>query len=350
MEVSEEMNISSVNSCKEKEEEGGGGVIGQASVALSSCDNADSAPTSGGNTNDRVERKKKTRRGKPKGKNYKPYNKAPKDIEMKMKRSRQRFNSRLTSDQPEAPNNSNQFIIEDHNFHQIPIDSPERTNQRKCYRDSSFTSVESDGENFYSSPEDEVDYIIQDFSVTYKNLREETLGGMSKNDLIRQVLTLEERIENLVKKKKGTEEGESVDKTEVEDVSAEKIKSLECENNWLKKEVERLTTENSTLQRRCRSIESSIDSESDSSSSSSSSDSSSSSSKANSPMPILVNGGVHGEAVVHMEEDLVEVNIAVVESSIVSDKPTGETNGNIEKSEAHSNSTSENVANINENV
>uniref|UniRef100_A0A8D8LQS0 Protein HEXIM1 n=1 Tax=Cacopsylla melanoneura TaxID=428564 RepID=A0A8D8LQS0_9HEMI len=349
MEVSEEMNILSMNSCKEKEEEeGGGGVIGHTNVALSSCDNADSAPTSGGNTNDRVERKKKTRRGKPRGKNYKPYNKAPKDVEMKMKRSRQRFNSRLTSDQPEAPNNSNQFIIEDHNFHQIPIDSPERPNQRKCYRDSSFTSVESDGENFYSSPEDEVDYIIQDFSVTYKNLREETLGSMSKNDLIRQVLTLEERIENLVKKKKGTDEGESADVGEVEVVPGEKIKSLECENNWLKKEVERLTTENSTLRRRCRSTESSIDSESDSSSSSSSSDSSSSSSKTNSPMPILVNGGtLHGEAVVHMEEDLVEVNIAVVESS----KPAVEDSGNSEKPAVTlSNGTSEKVVNSNDNV
>ncbi|XP_008485558.2 protein HEXIM-like, partial [Diaphorina citri] len=310
-------NILSSNLCKEREEKDG--VIGQTTVALSSCDNADSGP-SGGNTKDRVERKKKTRRGKPKGKNYKPYNKLPKDIDMKMKRSRQRCNSRLTYEQPEAPNNSNQFIIEDHNFDQIPlIGSPERPNQRKCYRDSSFTSVESDGENFYSSPEDEVDYIIQDFSVTYKNLREESLNGMSKNDLIRQVLTLEERIENLVKKKKGAEDEDAEDKNESE--PPEKIKALECENTWLKKEVERLTTENTTLRRRCRSSESSIDSESDSSSSSSSSDSSTSSSKPNSPVPVLVNGAAHQDEAVSMEEDLVEVNVLAVESNVASDKP-----------------------------
>lgn len=312
------MNVLTMNSCSEKEVEGG--ARGHSTVVLSSCDNADSGPTSGGNSKDRVERKKKTRRGKPKGKNYKPYNKVSKDNELKMKRSRQRFNSRLTSEQPEAPNNSNQFIIEDHNFHQIPIVSPERANQRKCYRDSSFTSVESDGENFYSSPEDEVDYIIQDFSVTYKNLREETLNSMSKNDLIRQVLTLEERIEHLVKKKKGTEEAVG-DTVEDNDVPVEKIKSLECENSWLKKEVERLTVENSSLRRlHCRSRESSIDSESDSSSSSSSSTgSSSSSSKGDSPMPVLVNGGAQqADTVALMEEDLIEANLAVVERPVES--------------------------------
>lgn len=338
MEVSEEITNLNTNSYQEKED----GVIGQATVALSSCDNADSAPTSGGNTNERVDRKKKTRRGKPKGKNYKPYNKGPKDVDMKMKRPRQRVNSRLTYDQPEAPNNSNQFIIEDHNFHQIPIDSPERPNQRKCYRDSSFTSVESDGENFYSSPEDEVDYIIQDFSATYKNLREETLSGMSKNELIRQVLSLEEKIENMVKKKKGTEDdGEAL---EPDVLPIEKLKSLEYENNWLKKEVERLTTENSSLKRRCRSTESSIDSESDSSSSSSSSsDSSSSSSKPNSPIPVLMNGSAQDNeaAIISMEEDLVEVNKAVVQNNGngTSDKLI-ETNG-IGENPTQSNGSSE---------
>lgn len=343
MEVSEEINDSSTIFIKEKED----GVIGQTTVALSSCDNADSAPTSGGNTNERVERKKKTRRGKPKGKNYKPYNKAPnKDVDMKMKRSRQRVNSRLTYDQPEAPNNSNQFIIEDHNFHQIPIDSPERPNQRKCYRDSSFTSVESDGENFYSSPEDEVDYIIQDFSATYKNLREETLGGMSKNDLIRQVLSLEEKIETLVKKKKCTEDDLEV--VGQEDV-IDKLKSLEYENSWLKKEVDRLTTENSSLRRRCRSSESSIDSESDSSSSSSStSDSSTSSSKPNSPVPVLVNGAAQeneNAVVTNMEEDLVEMNIAVIQSNGTAEKQL-ESNGIGERS-VLSNDTSEKSPNDN---
>lgn len=307
MEVSEEITNLKPNSITEKKEEE---VIGQAPVALSSCDNADSAPTSGGNTNERIERKKKTRRGKPKGKNYKPYNKAPKDNDLKMKRSRQRVNSRLTYDQPEAPNNSNQFIIEDHNFHQIPIDSPERPSQRKCYRDSSFTSVESDGENFYSSPEDEVDYIIQDFSATYKNLREETLSSMSKNELIRHVLSLEEKIENMVKKKKGVEDDGEV--LEQDGVPTEKLTSLEYENTWLKKEVERLTSENSSLRRKCRSTESSIDSESDSSSSSSSSDSTSSSSRPDSPVAVLMNGATDA---IHMEEDLVEVNVAVVQNN-----------------------------------
>nr|CAI5848613.1 unnamed protein product [Callosobruchus analis] len=199
-------------------------------------------------------KKRKTRRGKSKRKQ--PYQKNQK-------------NSRKCNKliKPEAPHNSNQFLLEDHgsiedldenlkNVDQVSTSTITRT------RDSSF-SVDSDGE-FYSSPDDEEQFLIKDFDDQYESLHAERLQTMSKEELVEEYLQLENKLEQLSKRLQTNEDDDLVNRPE------------------LKQEVERLTIENERLRRenellrskidRCDSEDSETDSRDSGSSSSSSSD------------------------------------------------------------------------------
>lgn len=193
-------------------------------------------------------KKRKTRRGKSKRKQ--PYSK----------------NSRKTNKlvKPEAPHNSNQFLLEDHGSiedldRNLKIDQGSPSTLTRT-RDSSF-SVDSEGE-FYSSPDDEEQFLIKDFDDQYQSLQAERLQNMTKTELVHEYLQLESRLEQL-SKKQGAEDEESEDS-----------------RPDLKQEVERLSTENERLRRenemlrgRINKSSDSEDSETDSSDSCSSSSS-----------------------------------------------------------------------------
>uniref|UniRef100_A0A1B6EGE3 Uncharacterized protein n=1 Tax=Clastoptera arizonana TaxID=38151 RepID=A0A1B6EGE3_9HEMI len=233
--------------------------------------------------NEPCERKKKTRRGKPKRKN--PYNKEVNDIRGKSS-NRQKNVSRYAQRQPDAPYNTNQFLMEDHGDVQnideklniAPASSSIDVNQRPPrVRDPSFTSADSD--DFYSSPEDEEEFLTKEFSNTYKDLHVESLGSMTKSELIQQVLQLEEKLDMVEKRigiKSKHDEKHSgrnnVYNEENDVVYDEKIKQFQQEISRLVLEKEKLQIENDRLRRRNRSSSvSSVDSESDSSTSSPSS-------------------------------------------------------------------------------
>lgn len=144
------------------------------------------------------------------------------------------------------------------NADQISTTSAGRT------RDSSF-SVDSEGE-FYSSPDDEEQFLIKDFVDQYESVQAERLQAMSKDELIQEYLMLESKLELLTKRQRkrvGENPNTSTD---------------------LQSEVERLTIENEALKRENAVLRSktcssdSEDSETDSNDSCSSSSSSSSSS------------------------------------------------------------------------
>lgn len=146
-------------------------------------------------------------------------------------------------------------------------------------RDSSF-SGDSDSE-FYSSPDDEEQFLIKDFVDQYENVQAEHLQSMSKDELIQEYLMLESKLELLMKRqrKKGT-----ADETEP------------ATNLTLQKEVERLTVENEALRRENAVLRSktyncnsdSEDSETDSNESCSSSSSSSDSQCSTNPCSPVV--------------------------------------------------------------
>ncbi|XP_018570976.1 protein HEXIM2 [Anoplophora glabripennis] len=223
-------------------------------------------------------KKRKTRRGKSK--------------------RRQQFikNSRKSNKliKPEAPHNSNQFLLEDHgliedldenlkSFDQVSTSTLGRT------RDSSF-SVDSDGE-FYSSPDDEEQFLIKDFDDQYESLHAERLQAMSKTQLIEEYIMLENKLEQLSKRLQKNKDKE-------DEESEDNIPELKREVERLMIENERLRRENDVLRSKVNASDSE-DSETDSSdscSSSSSSSSSSASSRSGSPISTIDYSQTNGRA------------------------------------------------------
>ncbi|KAK9711089.1 Hexamethylene bis-acetamide-inducible protein [Popillia japonica] len=220
-------------------------------------------------------KKRKTRRGKCKRRNVHPYIK--KEI---------KANNKVVK--PEAPYNSNRFLIEDHgnideideqlrNTDQISNSTVTRT------RDSSF-SIDSDGE-FYSTPDDEEEFLIKDFDDQYQSLQAERLHAMTKSELVEEYLLLESRVEILTKRLRSRMVNTENDKNEEtsnqqNDDFQKEIERLRIENENLKQENEMLRNKQMLIS--CTSD--SEDSETDSSDSCSTT-STSSMSKPSSPLP-----------------------------------------------------------------
>ncbi|XP_012528221.1 protein HEXIM1 [Monomorium pharaonis] len=236
-------------------------------------------------------KKRKTRRGKPKHKKLKPYSKQL--SYQQQLRSRCIGRIAKTSRQPPALYNTTQFLMADHSdlpdleqklseaaSLEVPAmfqkpSAPSRT------RDSSF-SVDSDEDYFYSSPEDEEEFLTKEFSTAYEDLHEERLSTLTKTELIQEYKFLEARLDSLIKKRnKGNhqtgEEKDSENKnvsTTTDSETAKKLKLYQQRIDDLLQQIEQLSRENEMLRTekrlRASSSESSVDSESDSDSSSNS--------------------------------------------------------------------------------
>lgn len=242
-----------------------------------------------GSREDMTIKKRKTRRGKSKRRNHpNPYTKLPwqqrKNAYNQGPYSRKysRSNNIIPHGQALAPFNSNQFLMEDHGDLQ-EIDeklnksdvagtstNPPRT------RDSSF-SVDSDGD-FYSSPEDEEEFLSKEFSNAYEDLHAERLQSLSKAQLIEEYLQLESKVDVLTQRLRGksttivgsaNNENEPMDEEEATangngSAFQQEINKLLLENDELRRENEHLRN---GMCRTASSFSSSMDSESDSSSS-----------------------------------------------------------------------------------
>lgn len=179
---------------------------------------------------------------------------------------------------PEAPHNSNQFLLEDHGNIRLDEELDQKLKNTSRNRDSSF-SIDNDSEiedEFYSSPDDEQEYLIKEFHDQYETEHAERLYAMSKNELIQEYLQLETKVESLTKQL----------------VSAEN--SDGCVD--LRTEIHRLTMENTVLKQENIELKGklsvtyssdSADSETDSSESCSSSSSSPVSSRPESPVAVV---------------------------------------------------------------
>ncbi|XP_008554138.1 protein HEXIM1 isoform X1 [Microplitis demolitor] len=237
---------------------------------------------------DTLAKKRKTRRGKPKHRKIKPYRKQESyNHKLRVRSNSSRVIKKRT--QPPAPYNTTQFLMEDHsdlpNLEQklagtnteVPkiIQKPlvSRT------RDSSF-SIDSDEDYFYSSPEDEEEFLTKEFSSAYEDLHAERLSALSKSELIQEYIQLEAKLDILTKRLRSrnfqqTEEKEldnkisttlAADSSEFEmakklKICQQRIDDLIQQNDQLRRDLETLRGK-----RRQSSI-SSVDSESDSDSS-----------------------------------------------------------------------------------
>ncbi|XP_076763943.1 uncharacterized protein LOC143431243 [Xylocopa sonorina] len=230
-------------------------------------------------------RKRKTRRGKPKHRKLKPYSKQQLSYQQQL-RYRSRGRLAKTGRQPPAPYNTTQFLMDDHSdlpdldqklSEAVSSDVPatfQKPSAPPRTRDSSF-SVDSDEDYFYSSPEDEEEFLTKEFSTAYEDLHAERLSMLSKSELIQEYLQLEAKVDLLTKRLRGknfhqTEQRElESNSSSTDSESAKKLKICQERIDDLMQQNEQLKRENESLRaKRHGSPVSSVDSESDSDSTS----------------------------------------------------------------------------------
>lgn len=181
-----------------------------------------------------------------------------------------------------APFNSTQFLMNDHKTeavrhldstlnggrgegqtevnvddeNSVDISMAERPQRRITRaRESSF-SIDSDEDYYYSSPEDEEEFMSREFIKDYDNLRNDRLIDMSKSELINEYLQMEERIEALEKRlsrqnstnQTATENGTKPEEEEQENISDSNSKEAMADTiSKFQKEIQRLESENDKL-------------------------------------------------------------------------------------------------------
>lgn len=224
-------------------------------------------------------RKRKTRRGKPKRRRPNPYSEQQQQSSFQRMRCRARNRhpgaAKMGGRHPRAPNNTNEFLFADHtdipDLEQklagvVTSDGGRKAKPART-RDSSF-SIDSfdEDEYFYSSPEDEEDFLTKEFSTAYEDLHAERLGSLSKSELIQEYVQLEAKMELLSKRLRTRTSHQLVD---------EKLKLSQQRIDDLLQQNDKLRRENKTLRKRSgkrgsdEEGSSSLDSDSDSSTGSS---------------------------------------------------------------------------------
>lgn len=144
-------------------------------------------------------RKKKNRRGKSKKRKWKPYYKLSweerRELEERESRRANRLRQRMFAHgQPVAPYNTTQFLMEDHCVQEPDYES---MNGHHRHRENSINDSVDSSDEFYSSPEDEEDFLQKQFCEAYDDVHAERLNAMSKAELVQEYLLLEERVEEL---------------------------------------------------------------------------------------------------------------------------------------------------------
>uniref|UniRef100_T1KYB8 Uncharacterized protein n=2 Tax=Tetranychus urticae TaxID=32264 RepID=T1KYB8_TETUR len=145
--------------------------------------------------------------------------------------------------QPLAPYNTTQFLMDDHNVREPEFEQIDRylkanavaaavnnnfkdvnsegnhsitgsitpsggDYRRRCMSDSTPSRKNSDdvsSDDFYSSPDDELDFDQRQFFETYENIHAERISTMSKAELVKEYLLLEQKCEELETKLKEME-------------------------------------------------------------------------------------------------------------------------------------------------
>lgn len=168
---------------------------------------------------------------------WKPYHKLTGDerrrLEERISRRAYRNRERMSaSGLTLAPYNTTQFLMEDHNVGEPDYDSiHHESKNREDYNSS---------DDYYSSPDDEEEFIQQQFSETYDSFHDDYINDMSKSDLVRELIRLEDEIDSIEHSLKNT----CREKKSELDVEAEmeKIQVFQVE-------IEKLTHENHILEK-----------------------------------------------------------------------------------------------------
>jgi len=208
----------------------------------------------------------------------------------KLERNKQRM---LAMGHMFAPYNSTQFLIHDSNDDCVKrldevlhdsqansdANSPNCSPSKARSRNSSFSFDENDDDYFYSSPDDEQEFLNKEFSKDYEKGTYDRLEQMEKDELILEYLGMEKHIESLEKRLQEVRERETMKEltgevdyqfsrgeVPMEPDMAQKILIHQSEIRRLMKENKALHVENARLKRKfasARSRSSSTDSSDD---------------------------------------------------------------------------------------
>lgn len=200
---------------------------------------------------ERAGRKRKTRRFKSRLKG-KSLSKSKYGISKKMR-------TRVYP-QSEAPNNTNQFLMAEHTIENL---DDSISVEKKRHRESSFTSVDTEEEQFYSSPEDEDEFLTKNFDDAYQLMSVEKYGNFSKTQLTQMIIDLEAKVDQLNK--------QIVTNSKLEEMSNMLMQMNGLENDEIKTGIKDVLTENERLRRENEELKKLVVRRRDSSTSSSSS-------------------------------------------------------------------------------
>ncbi|RWS20734.1 protein HEXIM1-like protein [Leptotrombidium deliense] len=163
-------------------------------------------------------------------------------------------------EKPLAPFNTTQFLMDDHNVREPEFAEIHKllhnnhSESRQLRQNENANNINDESDQFYSSPDDEQDFIQKQFLETYENVHTERLNSMSKSELVQEYMALEERMEELERKLKdsSSEVQTSLQKNEGQlkndDSSDESIsESLQDEVNRLQEENKKLLSNNEKL-------------------------------------------------------------------------------------------------------
>lgn len=166
---------------------------------------------------------KKHRRGSRRNrKKYKPYTKMTWDekkarLELDAKKAN-KIREKYTHEKgrPNAPYNTTQFLMDEHDQEEPDLgnhthmqsdgeaedeDCDSRSTERRRLDSQSFD--DPDLEDYNESPEDEIyeqEFFQKDFTEAYEQCHAESLYSMKKDELVRECMSLEERVETLERK------------------------------------------------------------------------------------------------------------------------------------------------------
>ena len=149
--------------------------------------------------------------------------------------------------QPLAPYNTTQFIMNEHNCDkEIDFDDIRKRYKRNEDNDQSGGTNDPNDEDFYSSPEDESEYLQQQFHEAYDNIHAERLSAMNKNELVQEYLQLEDRVEDLERRLKESTNAQNVTQKSSE-VQTEQLSDGQDLSSGVDEEIKRLLEENQRL-------------------------------------------------------------------------------------------------------
>ncbi|XP_013791935.1 protein HEXIM-like [Limulus polyphemus] len=202
---------------------------------------------------DSIQPRKKNRRGKYKHKKrkWKPYYKLSwqerREVDeretMKANRVREVM---LSHGQALAPYNTTQFLMDDHN-----VQEPDYEHINHGHRHIQKENIGDSSDEFYSSPEDEEDFLQQQFCEAYDDVHAERLISMSKTDLVQEYIQLEDRVEELevkLRDAKSVSLNKSITDTEVQTPSVKETEQRE-KSRIFRAEIMKLAKENQHLRK-----------------------------------------------------------------------------------------------------